>query len=178
MFMESMDGNCDMDMSQETKRRLSARDKEILALWKTGLTGRQIAEKLGMTRGAILGLVNRLRIAGYVKYRAKNPRPKRDAPRKAQKPPEKNLDRFELSVSAAPPLIPEPVQTRPLTIMELGRRSCRFILNDGKPSSFLFCGKTTDKGSYCLEHHKVCFTNIEKSGKPFMMNNKLTSSIR
>ena len=173
-----MDGECVMDMLQETRRKLSARHKEILALWKEGLTGQQIAEKLGTTRNAILGLVNRLRIAGYVEYRAKHPRPKRGAPRKPHKPPKRKMAQLELAVSAAPPLIPEPVQTRPLTIMELGRRSCRFILNEGKPSSFLFCGKTTDKGSYCLEHHKVCFTKIEKSSKPFMMNNKLTSSIR
>ena len=177
-----MDGECVMDMLPlgTLRRELTERDKLVLSLWKKGLTGSQIGEKIGTTRSAILGLINRLRAAGYVEYRAKKPRPKKDAPPKPRKAPEKKLDQFERLMSFAPPLIPEPVQepSKPLTIMELTRRSCRYILNEGKPSSFLFCGKTTDKGSYCLEHHKVCFTKIAKSSKPFMMNNKLTSSIR
>lgn len=177
-----MDGECVMDMLPLgiLRRELTERDKLVLSLWKKGLTGSQIGEKIGTTRSAILGLINRLRAAGYVEYRAKNPRPKKDTPPKPRKAPEKKLDQFERLMSFAPPLIPEPVQepSRPLTIMELTRRSCRYILNDGKPSSFLYCGKTTERGSYCRDHHKICFTVVQKTNKPVILINKLVSTIR
>jgi hypothetical protein len=180
MCMESMDGKFVMDTDLK-KRELSPRDKLVLDLWNKGLTGLQIGVKIGATRSAILGLINRLRKAGYVEYRAKNPRPKKEAPQKPKTARQKKLDQFELLLAAVPPIVvPEPIQEpcKPLTIMQLTRRSCRYVLNDGKPSSFLFCGKTTDRGSYCEEHHKICFTVIQKSSKPFMMNNKLLSSVR
>jgi len=159
------------------RRELNDRDKLVLSLWKKGLTGSQIGEKIGTTRSAILGLINRLRAAGYVEYRAKNPRPKKDALPKPRKAPEKKLDQFELLISA-PVVAPAPEPSKPLTIMELTRRSCRYILNDGKPSSFLYCGKTTERGSYCRDHHKICFTVVQKTNKPVILVNKLVSTIR
>ena len=174
-----MDGECVMDMLPLgiLRRELNQRDKLVLSLWKKGLTGSQIGEKLGTTRSAILGLINRLRAAGYVEYRAKKPRPKKDAPPKPRKVPEKKLDQFELLISA-PVVVPAPEPSKPLTIMELTRRSCRYILNDGKPSSFLYCGKTTERGSYCQDHHKICFTVVQKTNKPVILVNKLVSTIR
>lgn len=174
-----MDGECVMDMLPLgiLRRKLTDRDKLVLSLWKKGLTGSQIGEKIGTTRSAILGLINRLRAAGYVEYRAKNPRPKKDTPPKPRKAPEKKLDQFELLISA-PVVIPVPEPSKPLTIMELTRRSCRYILNDGKPSSFLYCGKTTERGSYCRDHHKICFTVVQKTNKPAILVNKLVSTIR
>lgn len=159
------------------RRELTERDKLVLSLWKKGLTGSQIGEKLGTTRSAILGLINRLRAAGYVEYRAKQPRPKRKARPKPRKASEKKLDQFELLISA-PVVVPAPEPSKPLTIMELTRRSCRYILNDGKPSSFLYCGKTTEKGSYCREHYKICFTVVQKTNRPSILVNKLVSTIR
>lgn len=159
------------------RRELTERDKLVLSLWKKGLTGSQIGEKLGTTRSAILGLINRLRAAGYVEYRAKNPRPKKDAPPKPRKAPEKKLDQFELLIST-PVVVPVPEPSKPLTIMELTRRSCRYILNDGKPSSFLYCGKTTERGSYCRDHHKICFTVVQKTNKPSVLINKLISNVK
>ena len=175
-----MDGECVMDTLPlgTIRRELTERDKLILSLWKKGLTGTQIGLKLGTTRSAILGLINRLRAAGYyVDYRAKKRRPKKYAPSKPRKAPEKKLDQFEL-LMAAPVVVPPSEPSRPLTIMELTRRSCRYILNDGKPSSFLYCGKTTERGSYCYEHHKICFTVIQKPTKTFMLNYNMISNIR
>ncbi len=168
-----------MDMFQmgKLRRELNHRDKLVLSLWKNGLTGSQIGEKLGTTRSAILGLINRLRAAGYVEYRAKKPRPKKDAPPKPRKDRKKKLEQFELLI-VAPVVNAAPEPTKPLTIMELTHRSCRYILNDGKPSSFLYCGKTTEKGSYCREHYKICFTVVQKTNRPSILVNKLVSTIK
>lgn len=66
-----------------------------------------------------------------------------------------------------------------LKFSQLRKNSCRYVLNDGKPSSFLFCSKASVIGSsYCEEHHKMCYVRIEKTGRKFTLHNKLISTIR
>ena len=66
-----------------------------------------------------------------------------------------------------------------LSFSQLRKNSCRFVLNDGKPSSFLFCSAPMKVGSsYCEEHHKICYTKLEKTGNKFRLHNKLTVTVR
>jgi hypothetical protein len=66
-----------------------------------------------------------------------------------------------------------------LSFSQLRKNSCRFVLNDGKPSSFLFCSAPMKAGSsYCEEHHKICYTKLEKTGNKFRLHNKLTVTVR
>ena len=66
-----------------------------------------------------------------------------------------------------------------LNFDQLRKNSCRFVLNDGKPSSFLFCSAPMKAGSsYCEEHHKICYTKLERTGNKFRLHNKLTVTVR
>ena len=148
--------------------------KKILELWGKGLTGKQIGEKLGMTRSAVLGKVGRLRKLGLLEYRdpaqKKNISSKERAQRKSY-PFVKSNKRKTL-----PPLPPVEDGLRPLSLMELKATSCRFVINDSKkPSDFLFCGKPKKTGSYCEDHHSICYIKSEprkrdKPRKAFQLN--------
>ena len=66
-----------------------------------------------------------------------------------------------------------------LNFSQLRKNSCRYVLNDGKPSSFLFCSKTSVIGSsYCEDHHKMCYMKLERTGRKFTLHNKLTITVR
>jgi len=44
------------------------------------------------------------------------------------------------------------------SFIELKNRDCRFIVNDGKPEKYLFCGKKSKDGSsYCETCHRIVY---------------------
>lgn len=45
----------------------------------------------------------------------------------------------------------------PPTIWELKPTSCRYVLNEGNPASYIFCGKPKAASSYCAEHYRLCY---------------------
>jgi GcrA cell cycle regulator len=149
--------------------------KAILELWGKGLTGKQIGEKLGMTRSAVLGKIARLRKWGLAEYRdpasKKNATPEEKRLKKLRNPVVPNLGRKKL-----PPLPPVDEETRPITLLNLRLDSCRFVINDSnKAADFLFCGQPKHIGSYCKEHHAICYIKAEprkrgKERKPFQLN--------
>ena len=44
---------------------------------------------------------------------------------------------------------------------ELTSRSCRFVLNDGRPETFFFCGEPKSVGPYCKDHAALCYLKRE-----------------
>jgi hypothetical protein len=144
-------------------------EKLLIKMWKAGKTGLQIAEKIGTTRNAVMGKLKRLRDKGLIEYKTvpvkredeknfkirgnllflpiRNRRiireiksGKRDAPQVFVSPEAKNL------------------RKPPVRFADLTSRSCKFVINDGNPKDFLFCGDDRKDGSsYCERHHKMCY---------------------
>lgn len=161
---------------------MDEKDKQIIGLWKSGLTGGNIAKAFGTTRSAIMGKLHRMRRNGILSGENYMARVK-SVNHIVRKKEEirvlietsggewKNRELIPwsppiLAKSSSPSVLPyicEDVQTapaysgNPVKLDKLTPKSCRFIVNDGNPKDFLFCGKEKVGRSYCAEHESLCY---------------------
>jgi hypothetical protein len=150
------------------KQGVSERDYKIIALWESGLTGGQIAKELETTRSAILGKLRRLRLDGHVSYKMNVKVDLKSATKKEIKEAKSfNLHRKSIRGVQPPQPLPKPrpIKHEPIKFMDLTPFSCRYIVNDGHASTFLFCGKPKVKGSYCDDHANICYVPSKHKGQ-------------
>ena len=159
------------------------RGKEIAILWAKGLTGAEIAKHMEITRGAVLGKVHRMRESGEITVRLRDQRirairaetQRREAERLANLPPPVENAIYQVEDKAIPLALvnvepagdidmpvafedpPEPEPMMAIPFEKLTSKSCRFIINSGNPTDFLFCGRAKKGKSYCEEHMKLCY---------------------
>jgi len=158
--------------------------QSIKNLWLTGLSGGEIAKQLHITRSAVLGKIYRMRESKEIGIRESDIRmrnirietKKRENERVAtlfDVMREDPLEKEEVKVPSIiceeliPLVKPSPMrfENKPVKFDKLTPKSCRFVLNDGPPSEFLFCGKEKRGRSYCAEHEALCYYRIERKGK-------------
>jgi len=160
--------------------------ESIKTLWMQGLTGGQISKQLNITRSAVLGKIYRMREAGQIDVRESDQRAKniRDEVKRLEKerqlsfpdivrdtPVERDFSPPK-QVYVCEPIPPHPFlfeemapndpEWKPVSFDELTPKSCRFVLNDGPPSQFLFCGKKKVGRAYCADHEKLCYYFLTK----------------
>jgi hypothetical protein len=160
---------------------------QVKHLWMMGLTGSQIGKELSLTRNAVLGKVHRMREAGTIGVRecdmrlrsikaevkrlederqASLPDILRDVPtlekEKSPKEPKKKTEIVCQPTFLFEDLPPHDPKWKPLKFDQLTPRSCRYVLNDGPASQFLFCGKQKKGRSYCEDHEKLCYYYLPK----------------
>ena len=150
------------------KQELSERDHTIIRLWESGLTGGQIAKELETTRSAILGKLRRLRLDGHVSYKMNAKVDLKTATPKAIKEVKSfNLHRKQLRHVQPPMPLPKPrpIKHEPIKFMDLTPFSCRYVVNEGHASTFLFCGKPKTGRAYCDDHAKICYVPSKYKGE-------------
>jgi GcrA cell cycle regulator len=111
------------------------RIETLCALWLTTMSCREIGNELGVTRRAIIGKANRLKLT----------------PRKAGGKHGVSRPRRKI-IAVAPPEKPEPIG---ISLFDIRAHQCRWPLTDVVPiSEFLFCGSATMESTctYCLDH--------------------------
>jgi hypothetical protein len=156
------------------KKKLSPElvDK-LKELWRDQKTGSEIATTLGMTRNAVMGLLNRLRVKGELGYRKLELRGKtpNKRPSRALAPRVKTtvvVDTPRVSTEPAEVLclvprqnIPEPNTPGPaygVKLTDLEWWHCRWAIKEVRPKEFRFCGaRKKNNSSYCAEHHALVY---------------------
>lgn len=139
---------------------LSDKDKLIIELWDKGYTGGHIANEVSLTRNAVMGRIGRFRKQGLVGYKMHAKIDLKKATPKALKAVKAFNFYPKMFRNRLPPApLPElpPVKDKPISFMELTPFTCRFVVNDGKASEFLFCGKPKMIRSYCEDHARLCY---------------------
>lgn len=140
-------------MSNNNPYWTNARVEKLKKYWTDGLSGGQIAARLGggITRNAIIGKISRLRAEEGTGV-------KRKPVKKVLTPPPAKAERVvKIPVLKNVPMPPPPVdlpEPTPLnvTLFDLGNNDCRWPIS-GEKSSMLFCGHDVVEGSsYCLCH--------------------------
>ncbi len=145
--------------------------QEIKALWSSGLTGNAIAQHFGVSRNAILGIVDRMGLMGHrtgtQQYRNGKVRTKKI--KAAQRPPKAAKPKVKpgnYSTKGATPaqiahsrqeweelqaiLAARPDVARVQNIVDLEPHQCRWPIGD-RP--YAYCGDHKVQGrSYCTEH--------------------------
>ena len=155
-------------------RPLNTKHQKVVELWNQNLTGTEIAKEMGLTRNAVLGLIFRLRSRGDVELRhdipveLRKPQPPREPKPKIEKPKKvkrENVVVFKPREVSLPKFRPDPAQivmefvmpANPITLMELGPNSCRYILSVDTPVGAVYCGEPKAIKSYCMHHASLCY---------------------
>lgn len=161
-------------MEKPTLNTLTENQRKVLELWQQGLTGSVIAAKMKMTRSAIMGLVNRLRLRGFAEYRQSEavrvaysvPKTKT---RQSRLPMEMPVKVQPLGPSVSDLIIEKFIYKGPknkvgIPLTMLRRKGCKYAINDSNdPTGHLFCGEIVkEMSSYCEEHHGICYVPMVK----------------
>ncbi|CCE08161.1 conserved hypothetical protein [Bradyrhizobium sp. STM 3843] len=133
--------------------------------FQAGLTCREIALELGVSRNAVIGKVSRLMLTRDDRY-GKRRRQRNAAPKPARKrhPPllrRQVLKQLLKATSAPPILVIEPCATaeaRGCSLLELTKERCRWPLSTPGAADFCFCGNTPlDSLPYCAGHARLAY---------------------
>ena len=151
---------------------------QLVALWRDQKTGSEIAAALGMTRNAVMGMLNRLRVKGKLGYRklqflGKDTKPRRSRANAPKAKTTVSVDKPGVSTGPNPHLVvwpkrPEPVFTpgpdKGVKLEDLEYWHCRWAMSEVRPKVFRFCGaRKKDGSSYCTEHHALVYVPRAKT---------------
>ena len=140
------------------------RVEQLRTFLSAGLSCSQIANRIGVTRNAVIGKIHRLGLGpGRPVARPARVRPPRD------RPPRSAQRRLLRLVFAQPPCVAdvpakpaaEPIavaSVQPCSLLELARNQCRWPINDPADADFAFCGNDAVAGlSYCAGHARLAY---------------------
>jgi len=148
---------------------MNAIEEKILELWTIGHTTSKIAAILGRSKNSICGSIFRMREKGITippkrstrevivqkKTVERTPRPK------VARPPMTGQHLVSKKRKTSPELAKytkgSAKDSLNIRFWKLKTNSCRYVVNDGRPETFIFCGAPQERGSYCAEHAAICF---------------------
>lgn len=138
-------------------------DERVLKLrefWDRGLSTTVIGARLGVSKGAVCGKVNRLGLSRGIARsgKAKSQKVKENA--KPMRREECSEPRRHDDYRSPPEDLPRPeVQ---LLTADLEDHHCRYPYGDPKGEDFTFCGRERiPLLAYCEAHARRCFTSVE-----------------
>lgn len=135
-------------MNTKTEAWTDARVETLVALWKEGLSAREVARRLGVSRNAVIGKIHRLGLSGG-RRRAGAARPagavRPRGPRRARSAPA--LRRAGPAPAEADPDLPGQAD-----LLSLSPGDCRWPVGDPRAAGFAFCGRPAAQGPYCPAH--------------------------
>lgn len=123
--------------------------------FEAGLSCRQIADDIGVSRNAVIGKLSRLRLT-----RKETDKETGEPPRPARKPAPKLQQRMLEEVYAAPPATDDaPIHNgRHCSLFELSELKCRWPISTPGAEDFCFCGNTPVEGlPYCPGHTRLAY---------------------
>jgi GcrA cell cycle regulator len=135
---------------------------ELLKIrFEAGLSCREIAADIGVSRNAVIGKLSRLNLA-----REKNsdgPRPSRKKAEKAGRLPTPPRVQYEMLMAfySGQPLVtydePIPDEYR-CSLLELSEQRCRWPISNPGAADFCFCGNLPVEGlPYCTGHTRLAY---------------------
>jgi hypothetical protein len=143
---------------------MNERNQKIVHLWEKNFSSNQIANELGITRGAVMGIIFRLREKG-VTLRHKTPKelnfaPSQELPMVKQAPkskPTQNQLKFVFEGVEEPPIQNETETSTYVKLIDLEHWHCRYVIDQPNGNGALFCGKVKTYRWCCKQHHKLCY---------------------
>jgi GcrA cell cycle regulator len=132
----------------------------LKARFAAGLTCRQIAGEIGVSRNAVIGKLSRLNLS-----REKNgdaPRPARKEAAKGRRA--KSVPRLQYQMLRTLYAGPQPETDEPIpsehccSLLELSEQRCRWPISTPGAADFCFCGNTPVEGlPYCAGHTRLAY---------------------
>ncbi len=128
--------------------------------FQAGLSCREIANEIGVSRNAVIGKISRLNLVrdkDGMQRPAKKPHASAPRPRGAQRLRQILLKSFP---AAAEPEAPEaPIHNgHTCSLFELSKETCRWPISSPGQADFCFCGNTPIEGMpYCAGHSRMAY---------------------
>jgi GcrA cell cycle regulator len=133
---------------------------ELLKIrFAAGLSCREIANDIGVSRNAVIGKISRLNLTRDKEVR----RPARNDDAKRRRL--KSVPRLQYQMlrrhydEAGPAADPETISSEhPCSLLELSEQKCRWPINTPGGEDFCFCGNTPlDSLPYCAGHSRLAY---------------------
>jgi GcrA cell cycle regulator len=134
------------------------RVEQLKSHFEAGLTCREIAASIGVSRNAVIGKLSRLQLTRSPAV--SEPRPNRTARERSRKSiPRLQYQVLQAVYEEAPPLHEEPiVSENRCSLLELNDQRCRWPIGTPGAEDFHFCGNTPAEGvSYCSGHTRLAY---------------------
>jgi GcrA cell cycle regulator len=156
-----------LGLTKPAKDRYSSTVETIIAMWRDGHTGTQIAKQVGAkSRGAIMGKLNRLGLLGSrpkqqkkpaAHHRARNKEATRRYRARLNSKFTRNspaiLPRVNKTARVSVPPSPDAPPSLPnLPVVGLKPHHCRWPIGDPREAGFGFCGQQKHDHRYCAGH--------------------------
>ncbi len=131
-----------------------------------GLSCREIANEIGVSRNAVIGKIHRLGLSTGRPVGA----PAQSCPPRAGRPRAPSQRRLLRLVSlqtpdgGAPITLGAPVESvHPCALTELAERTCRWPLGDPMSDNFAYCGNDAINGfTYCVGHARMAYRSANR----------------
>ena len=142
--------------------------EERLELLKThfaaGLTCREIAGEIGVSRNAVIGKLSRLNLtrdgSDEPRRAARKEGSNRPRPKSATGPVSRLRQRIQLAFCERQPTADGPpiLSEHSCSLLELSEQSCRWPISTPGAADFCFCGNTPLEGlPYCAGHTRLAY---------------------
>jgi GcrA cell cycle regulator len=125
-----------------------------------GLTCRQIADDIGVSRNAVIGKLNRLNLTREKGGDApQGPRKEAARGRRAKSVPRLQYQLLQKLYAEPQPAADEPIHAEHrCSLLELSEQSCRWPISTPGEKDFCFCGNPPLKGlPYCAGHTRLAY---------------------
>jgi GcrA cell cycle regulator len=130
------------------------RVNQLKSHFEAGLSCSQIADEIGVSRNAVIGKINRMRLSRFGAVIAK--------PRQRRAPPRFSSQHHILAALRAEPLPlrqEAPVENMSrCSLVDLAEEECRWPISDPGARDFGFCGRKAVNGlPYCAAHARMAY---------------------
>ena len=131
--------------------------------FEAGLSCRQIADAIGVSRNAVIGKLSRLNLTRENTGQARRPAPKAAAKGQRSRAMPRTVPGLRYQVLLAPCAEPaaddEPIYNgRCCSLLELSDARCRWPISTPGADDFCFCGNTPVEGlPYCAGHTRLAY---------------------
>jgi GcrA cell cycle regulator len=131
--------------------------------FEAGLSCRQIANDIGVSRNAVIGKLSRLNLTREKRDDIpRMPRRERTGAAKERRP--KSVPRLQYQMLQSLYAEPSPADDKPVhsdhccSLLELSEEKCRWPISTPGAEDFCFCGNTPLGGlPYCLGHTRIAY---------------------
>lgn len=129
---------------------LDETQKRLVDLWQAGKTSAEIGALMGITRNAVIGRIDRMRMRGVSIERSPGIHVN-DNHKSRELVPAKGAGINWWS------------KAKPKTgvlLTKLRQDSCRYILPERHEGQHIYCGEPKERGSYCAGHGELCYSPV------------------
>ena len=140
--------------------------------FEAGLTCREIADDIGVSRNAVIGKIARLNLSRAEGVGERFSEPRESAKARAPRSAPSSQRQVLKALRARPPAEeapPEPVLCgeHRCSLLELSEQKCRWPISDLGSADFWYCGNVPVKGfPYCAGHARIAYHPGSRSRGP------------